>query len=73
MIHLLKGDKVMDYSINKTTQEERKELIKKALAISMSGADIPSDEVLTLAKEYIEGKIELEELQNKVINKYNKE
>ncbi len=62
----------MDYSINKTTIEERKELVKKALGISISGADVPTDETLALAKQYIEGKIELKELQEKVINKYNK-
>lgn len=62
----------MDYSVNKTTIEERKELVKKALGISISGADVPTDETLALAKKYIEGKIELKELQEKVINKYNK-
>ena len=62
----------MDYSINKTTMEQRKELVKKALGISISGADVPTDETLALAKQYIEGKIELKELQEKVINKYNK-
>ena len=62
----------MDYSINKTTIEERKELVKKALGISISGADVPTDETLALAKQYIEGKIELKELQEKVINKYRK-
>lgn len=62
----------MDYSVNKTTIEERKELVKKALGISISGADVPTDETLALAKQYIEGKIELKELQEKVINKYNK-
>ena len=62
----------MDYSINGTTREQRKELVKKALGISMSGAEIPSDEVLELAKEYIDGKIELKELQEKVINMYYK-
>ena len=62
----------MDYSINKTTIEERKELVKKALGISISGADVPTDETLALAKQYIEDKIELKELQEKVINKYNK-
>ena len=48
----------MDYSISKTTVEERKELVKKALGISISGSDIPTDETLSLAKQYIEGKIE---------------
>lgn len=62
----------MDYSISKTTVEERKELVKKALGISISGSDIPTDETLALAKQYIEGKIELKELQEKVINKYRK-
>ena len=62
----------MDYSINKTTMEQRKELVKKALGISISGSDIPTDETLALAKKYIEGKIELIELQEQVINKYNK-
>lgn len=62
----------MDYSINKTTKEERKEIVKKALGISMSGTEIPTDETLALAKQYIEGKIELKELQERVINKYNK-
>ena len=62
----------MDYSISKTSIEERKELVKKALSISISGSDIPTDETLALAKQYIEGKIELKELQEKVINKYRK-
>ncbi len=62
----------MNYSINKTTMEQRKELVKKALGISISGSDIPTDETLALAKKYIEGKIELKELQEQVINKYNK-
>ena len=62
----------MDYSINKTTMELRNELVKKALGISISGSDIPTDETLALAKKYIEGKIELKELQEQVINKYNK-
>ena len=62
----------MDYSINKITIEQRKELVKKALGISISGSDIPTDETLALAKKYIEGKIELKELQEQVIKKYNK-
>lgn len=62
----------MDYSIKSTTVEQRKELVKKALGISISGADIPTDDTLKLARQYIEGKIELKELQKKVINKYNK-
>ncbi len=62
----------MEYPINETTRKDRIKLVKKALAISMSGTDIPTDETLNLTKEYIDGKIELEELQKKVIDKYNK-
>lgn len=60
------------YLISETTKEERKDIVKKALGISLLGADIPSDDVLELAKQYIDGKIEIEEIQKKVIEKYTK-
>lgn len=63
----------MEYSIDKTTRKDRIKLVKKALAISISGADVPTDETLNLTKDYVDGKIELEELQNKIIDKYNKD
>ena len=62
----------MEYSIDKTTRKDRIKLVKKALAISISGADVPTDETLNLTKDYVDGKVELEELQNKIIDKYNK-
>mgnify|MGYP003369719866 CR=1 FL=1 len=58
------------YSIKNTTKEERKEIVKKALAISLLGADMPSDDTLRLAKKYIDGEIELDELQKIVLDKY---
>ena len=63
--------KRMEYSVDKTTRKDRIKLVKKALAISISGADVPTDETLNLTKDYVDGKIELEELQQK-IDKYNK-
>lgn len=63
----------MEYSVNKTTRKDRIKLVKKALAISISGADVPTDETLNLTKDYVDGKIELEELQQKIIDKYNKD
>lgn len=63
----------MEYSVDKTTRKDRIKLVKKALAISISGADVPTDETLNLTKDYVDGKIELEELQNKIIDKYNKD
>lgn len=58
------------YLVSETTKEERKDIVKKALGISLLGANMPSDEVLNLAKQYIDGKIEIEEIQNKVLEKY---
>ncbi|CDE11178.1 putative uncharacterized protein [Clostridium sp. CAG:354] len=63
----------MEYSVDKTTRKDRIKLVKKALAISISGADVPTDETLNLTKDYVDGKIELEELQQKIIDKYNKD
>lgn len=63
----------MDLSIKNTTREQRKNLVKEALAISISGTDIPTNATLELAKEYIDGKIEIEELQEKVLALYKEE
>lgn len=62
----------MDYLIKNTTKNQRAEIIKKALAISMSGADIPTDETLKIAKEYIDGITELEDVQKKIVNLYKR-
>ena len=58
------------YLISETTKEERKDIVKKALGLSLLGADMPSDDVLNLAKQYIDGKIEIEEIQKRVLEKY---
>lgn len=58
------------YLISETTREERQEIVKKALGISLLGTDMPSDDALELAKQYIDGKIEIEEIQKKVLEKY---
>lgn len=58
------------YLISETTKEERIEIVKKALGISLLGAKAPSDEVLQLVKQYIDGKIEIKEIQKLVLQKY---
>jgi len=63
----------MSYLIKDTTPEERQLLVEKALAISLSGANAPSKDVLDLVYEYIDGRKELEEIQKEVIAKYKKE
>ena len=62
----------MSYLIKDTTEEERRLIVNKALSISLSGADKPSKEVLELAKEYIDGKKELKDIQEQILKKYNK-
>lgn len=60
-----------NFLISQTTKDERKEIIKKALGLSLLGNKMPSDKILNMAKEYIEGNIELDEIQKRVLQKYN--
>lgn len=60
----------MKYLISETTEEERRLIVEKALAISLTGAEAPSEDVLNLVNDYIEGRKELNEIQELVINKY---
>ena len=60
----------MSYLIKDTTEEERRLIVNKARGISLSGAKEPSKEVLKLAKEYIDGKKELEEIQKIILQMY---
>jgi len=62
----------MDYSIENTSREERKKIAKKALGISVASNEMPSKETIQIVKEYVDGKIELEEVQKKVIERYKK-
>lgn len=62
----------MKYLISETTREERIQIVKKALAISMSDAIAPSEEAMQLVDEYIDGRMELEDVQKIIINKYEK-
>lgn len=62
----------MEYLIKNTTKEERKKIAKNALAISIGSNEMPSKETIELVKEYIEGNIELKEVQRKIIERYKK-
>ena len=64
----------MSYLIKDTTSLERKKIVEKALSISLSDAVDPSDYAIVLAQKYIDGELELEEIQKMIIDKYkNKE
>lgn len=62
----------MDLSIKNTTREQRMDIVKNALAISITGADIPDEKVLKIAKEYVDGQTEIADVQAKIINMYKK-
>ena len=63
----------MKYLIDETTKEERLELVYKALGISMSDAPAPSKEAMNLVNQYIEGNMELEEVQKRIVDMYKGE
>ena len=63
----------MNYLIKDTTKEERILIVNKALAISLSDASYPSDYAIKLAQEYIDGNMELKEVQKLIVEKYKKE
>ncbi len=65
------GD-MMNYLIKDTTREEREKLVYKALGISLTGADKPSEKALYLASLYIDGKKELAEIQQLIVKEYQK-
>lgn len=60
----------MDLSIKNTTREQRKEIAKTAVALSITGSDMPTDEALKIMKEYVDGISEIEEVQKKIIAMY---
>lgn len=62
----------MDYSIKNTTREERIKLVKNAIGISISDADMPEDEDLKIMKQYIDGEKELKEVQKEIIERHRK-
>ena len=62
----------MDYLIKNTTKSQREEIVKKALAISVSGADAPTEKATMIVRQYIDGKKELKEIQEEIIAMYKK-
>lgn len=63
----------MNYLISETTKEERLRIVYKALGISMSDVPAPSKEAMDIVNQYIEGNMELEEVQKRIIDMYKGE
>lgn len=62
----------MSFLIKDTTKEERKKIVKNAFGVTISSNEMPSKEVIELTKKYINGEMELEDVQKKVIEMYRK-
>lgn len=60
------------YLIKDTTIEERKKLVNGAIAIQMTDGSAPCDETIKLFQKYIDGEMEIEEIQKELIKKYTK-
>jgi hypothetical protein len=56
--------------IENSTKEERQERVNHAIAISMLGAPAPSQETIDLFQKYIDGEMELDEIQKILIEKF---
>ena len=61
------------YKIKETTREQREKIVRNALAVSQIDAGKPDEETLKLFELYIEGKMEIEDIQKIVIEKAKKE
>lgn len=59
-----------NYSIKDTTKVQREKIANEALGLSTLDAPEPSAEVMALVKEYIDGKMEIEEVLAAVIQLY---
>lgn len=60
-----------NYSIKDTTKVQREKIANEALGISTLDATEPSEETRVLVNEYIDGKIEIEDILKTIINKYS--
>lgn len=54
------------------SKEERLKKVKDAFAISVGSNEKPSEETIKLSKDYINGKISLEEMEKIIIERYKK-
>ena len=60
------------YSIKETTKVEREKIVQDAYAIAVSSGAPPTEEVMQLVEEYIDGKKEISEILEETIRKYHK-
>lgn len=69
---MLVSNEKKKYSIKETTKVVREKIVQDAYAISVSTGASPTDEMMNLVEEYIDGKKEISEILEETIRKYHK-
>lgn len=60
----------MSFLIKDTTAEQREKIVKDGIALSTLDALPPTEEAMILFKEYIDGKIELNDIISNILSPY---
>ncbi len=66
------SDEKKKYSIKETTKVEREKIVQDAYAIAVSTGEPPTEEMMQLVQEYVDGKKEISEILEETIQKYHK-
>lgn len=70
---MLVSNEKKKYSIKETTKVEREKIVQDAYAIAISTGELPTEEMMQLVQEYVDGKKEISEILEETIRKYHKE
>lgn len=60
------------YLIKNSTKEERQKRVDGAIVVGMLDGKEPSVEAKELFQKYVDGEMEVEEVQRKIVEKYKK-
>jgi hypothetical protein len=64
------NDMAKDYSVQGTTKLQREKYVSDAIALSTLDALEPSEETMTLMRDYVDGKREIAEVLQMTIERY---
>ena len=62
----------MNCFVKDTSREDRLKIAKNALAISVGSNVTPTKETIEVVKQFVDGKMDVKEVQKKVIERYKK-
>ena len=70
---MLVSNEKKKYSIKETTKVEREKIVQDAYAIAVSTGVPPTEEMMQMVQEYVNGKKEISEILEETIRKYHEE